>query len=212
MTKKIEYHSGKLGAMVKYILSMVKKDPSLVDNFDRVRTNLYLAVPELSDKSKCANCGASMKEYTYFFDAWDANLLIAMARMVRDNIRSRNLTFTQANQIMVPELGVRHSVKCRTTKASKLGLVVELRSTATKRRVPGVWVITRRGWDALRGERVPSKVRVWRKLIEERFEETVTIAEVFATQKKSKRKSETEMERYDSKEWFDFGTHEGKIF
>lgn len=220
MASTTEYHSGKFGAFMNLIIAMIRDNPALIDDVEMLKAQLKIAMPELKDRSHCPNCEASMKEYVYTFDAWDALLVNAMAKVIRDKVR-KGVPFTEANKVRIPELDAPHSVRCRTTKASKLGLVAAV--TSGKRRVAGTWLITRRGWDALKGERVPMKVRVWRGRIEERFEETITMADAlnshleYANKRIAKGKSLKEDHRhtvreYNPKEWYDFGLHEGKIF
>lgn len=191
MGKNVEYHNGKLGSIIKVLLSIVKKDYTLVDDYERLRSNMYLAIPELVDKTKCINCGASMEEVTLELDIHDAELLISMAGDVKYNMDARGLTFSQANQIHVSELLISTLIKSRATKASKLGLIAELRSSNGKR-IPGVWVITRRGWEGLRGERIPSKIKMWRDSIEKRFDDTVSFTDF-------------KINGYDPKEWIGIG-------
>lgn len=171
------YRSGKLGALARLTASLVKADPTLADDFGRLKATLFVNMPELADKSCCANCGASMKEYVIRFDYWQAILLLAMGRAVRERQR-QGMDFTVANQVRVPELDVSLTAKCKTTQASKLGLVVQLRNE-NKVRVDGVWVITKRGWDALRGYKIPASVVVFRKEIVERHEAKTTLEEAF---------------------------------
>lgn len=221
MASEIQYHGGKLGALVKMTVAAIKNDPALIDDFNRLKATLFASMPELQNQERCANCEASMREYIYIFDTWDALLLLSMAQEVR-KWQNAGRSFTEANQVRVPELNVPHSVKCRTTKASKLGLVAPVMYKGSKHRIPGVWLITARGWAALRGERVPKRVKVWRKTIEERFEETITIQEALDSHRRfregvlergGKIKSHDlgELKTYKASDWYDFGIHEGKL-
>ena len=131
---------------------------------------------EAKTKTTCPTCGSVTSEYIFRFDVLDAVLLIAMANEVRRRARSGSLpTFTAQNQVHVPSLGESLATRCRTTQCAKLGLVAKLKQG--ERHIPGVWVITARGWAALRGERVPAEVVVFRKQIVERSDKTVTIGE-----------------------------------
>jgi len=221
MSERTEYHSGKLGAMVNLMISIVKKNPQVLDNPDFLKAQMKMAMPELARKDVCPNCDASMVEYTFNFDAWDAILLLKMAQEVQ-NRRHKGIEFTVANQVRVPELPVSHAVKCRTTQASKLGLVAQLRSKGDKR-VAGVWVITKRGWEALAGNPVPAKVKVWRGRIEERFDETITLAKALKshiefvenTVKKGREPKQDFRDianEYNPTHWYEFSMHEGKLF
>jgi len=204
------YRSGKIGSIVRLTASIIKADPSLVDDFDRLKATLIVNMPELTEKSHCINCGASMKEYDIRFDYWQAILLLRMAEQVRTRQRS-GMDFTIANQVRVPELDISLTAKCKTTQASKLGLVVQLRNI-NKHKVPGVWVITRRGWEALRGNRVPAKVTVFREEITERDNSTITLAEALQSHYGNLNKSKTPnsddfrncLDSYKPEEWVGF--------
>lgn len=222
MAQKVDFHEGKIGAFVKVIVALIKKNPQYLDNHEYLMTTLLYNMPELKRKDICPNCDASMKEYIYQFDALDALLLIAMAKKVRENRTMYGMTFTEANCVRVPELDVSHGIRCRTTQASKLGLVAEAR-TSGGMRMPGYWLVTRRGWCALRGDPVPKKVKVWRKRIEERFDEMTTIHQamnvhvdyVEARFRKGKHPREDHrdtIKAFNAEEWLQFGTHEGNIF
>lgn len=221
MSQKVEYHSGKIGAFVQVIVGLIKKNPMMIDDIKFLKAGLVMAFPELRDRSICPNCEASMKEYIYILDAWDALLLLEMAKQVRHK-RRKGIDFTLANQVRVPELPTSHAVKCRTTQSAKLGLIAQLKNKEGKR-VSGVWVITKRGFEALKGTPVPRKVKVWRKKIEERFEETITIEQalkshteyVQQTIRKGKNPKEDHREvvkEYNATEWFEFASHEGALF
>ena len=221
MSQQVEYHEGKIGAFIQVVVGIIKKNPQAIDDIKYLKAILMQTFPELRDRSICPNCEASMKEYVYTLDAWDALLLLEMAKAVREK-RRKGIDFTIANQTRVPELGTSHAVKCRTTQSAKLGLITQLK-TKDGKRVSGVWVVTRRGWDALKGQSVPKKVKVWRKKIEERFDETVTIQEALGTHskyveetiKKGRNPKEDHREsvrEYTAQEWYDFEVHEGQLF
>jgi len=130
----------------------------------------------------CSLCGGRVATYEYHFDVLAAVLLLAMAREVL-NRRRAGLEFTAANQVHVPSLSESLAVRCRTTIASKLGLVAKC--LAGKKQVPGVWVITARGFAALRGEAVPASVVVKNGEIEERPGRLTTIGEAFRKHRES---------------------------
>lgn len=220
MSNKKEYHEGKIRSLINLTASLIKSDPTLLNDHDRLRATVLYNAPALKDRTKCPNCEASMAEYVYSFDAWDALLLMAMAQAVKHEV-SKGKEFTLANQVRVPDLPVSHAVKCRTTQSSKLGLMAKLKGR-NGRAVPGVWVITRRGWEALAGRPVPKYVKVWRGRIEERFDEHITIgqalkshADYLDTQARKGRKIKEDnrpvIRMYESREWYDFSYHHGAI-
>lgn len=220
MADRTEYHAGKTGSIVRMIQAMIKRDPTLIDDYERLRATIVLNAPALANKENCWNCDASMKEYIYHFDVFKALLLIRMAEEVR-NRQYKGMAFSEANQVRIPELPVSHAIRCQTTQASKLGLIAQLRSK-TGTRIPGVWVVTRRGWEALAGKPVPAKVKVWRKAIEEHFEETTTIAEALRSHVETvekiikKGRSVREDHRdvaqeYNPETWYQWTVHQGAV-
>lgn len=144
---------------------------------DYCRAILSKHIEGLNEKEVCPNCGASMSEYIFFFDSLDALLLIAMAKEVRRK-KSIGILFNQANQVHVPSLKESLSIRCRTTICSKLGLIAKVKND-NGRHARGAWLITERGWKALRGEPVPAFVKVFRGKIEERFDQTTTMQDIF---------------------------------
>lgn len=135
-----------------------------------------------NQKQPCPTCGHNMAPYVFTFDVADALLLLAMAKEVRArHVYSRFnkdviKDFTVANQVHVPTIkGISHATKCRTTHCSKLGLLAKL--TKNGKHVAGCWVVTARGWQALRGEQVPATVEVTGGEITQRGTKTCTIRE-----------------------------------
>lgn len=166
------YRDGNISGIVKVISERFGIDAA------SLLTLLETTFPKMGDKSRCPNCDASMQEYIFKFDVLDAILLMRMADEVRLKME-KNVAFTAANAVHVPSMsGLSHAIKCRTTQCSKLGLIAKS-LTEQKRQVPGQWLITKRGWDALRGEFVPAMVAVFRNRIEERFDERTTIRLIF---------------------------------
>jgi hypothetical protein len=134
------------------------------------------------ENHKCPTCGHITKTWEYRFDIIDALLLLAMAQEVKRRVEKTTFLgqckdFTAANQVHVPTLEGSLAMKCRTTQMSKLGLVAKLK--VEKKHRPGIWVITDRGWSALRGEPVPAAVTVREGEIYERIDERITLSEAF---------------------------------
>jgi hypothetical protein len=127
--------------------------------------------PEIfANTSRCGNCGASMNAYWYTFDCLDAALLVAIGGEVLRESR-RGTIFADANKVHIDRLPVATSIKKRMTQCAKLGLI------AQNDKRSGWWVITKRGFAALKGIPVPKKVKVFRNEIIDRTEEMITIAE-----------------------------------
>jgi hypothetical protein len=177
--------------------------------------------PQLLHQENCPNCGASMIEYIYQFDVLTALLLLEMAKKVKEKLAKVG-SFTIANQVRIPELPTTLAIRCRTTIASKLGLVAKVKNE-NGRQVPGVWAITSRGWSALRGEPVPAKVSVWRKQIQERFDDLITIDQAFKIHADKARLAEIQnkdikndyrhiISAYSKDDWLEYGKlHEGAL-
>lgn len=220
MSKK-QYNPGKLWPIIKITVGLIKENPALLDNPEYLKATLKSNIEELNHSETCANCGASMLEYMFEFDVLDALLLLAMARKLNERLED-GVPFTDANKIRTPELDTTLAIRCRTTQCSKLGLVAKALTPAGKH-IPGTWVITKRGFDALKGRRVPKNVRVWRGKIEERYEETTTLSEVFkqhgdkvaeAIKRKKTPKNDyrDDFVAYRPEDWYTIaGTHEGTL-
>lgn len=146
---------------------------------------------------RCPTCGSIISPYIFRFDIADAQLLLAMARSIRTRFDPQKRNFTEANHVHVPTLDASDAVRHRTTQASKLGLVAK--ALKNGKHVPGTWVITARGWAALRGEPVPEMVEVFRKNITERTDKTITIGQI----------ARTAQRKFEPQEWIEFSE---KIF
>ena len=221
MSKK-NYNPGKLWPIIKITVGLIKDNPALLDNLEYLKSTLKANIEELNHPETCGNCGASMLEYIFEFDCLDALMLLLMGKTVRKRMTD-GMEFTEANQIRVQQLeGATYAMKSRTTQMSKLGLVAKFNGK-NGRHVPGTWVVTKRGFDALKGRKVPKSVRVWRGKIEERHEEMTTLGEAFAYHREKveeiikKKKSPKNDYReafadYRQEEWYTFGpTHEGTL-
>lgn len=221
------YHEGKLKTFAQIVAVALRGDPTLVDDADRLWSTILVNVPALGKRETCPNCEASMQEYIFEFDLMDALLLFSMAREVAHRLEQRSpqgahYTFTEANQIKTTQLDTTYAARSRTTQCSKLGLVAKYRGE-NGRQIPGTWVITARGWAALRGEEVPKSVRVWRGKILERPEETITIGEALrsnqakndsarARGKEPRNDYGEHFRMYDPQEWVHFaGVHQGEL-
>lgn len=221
------YHPTKIKPLIQIIARIVKENPEYADDPEQIVIELNRRIPGFSKKERCINCGASMAEYIFEFDVLDALLLLAMGSSVKyrteDCEPEDRLPFTEANKLRIQALPyISYAVKSRTTQCSKLGLIAKYRGK-NGRQIPGTWVITKRGFQALRGERVPKAVRVFRGQILEREEEFTTIAEIFRTYgaktrekisrgKKIKNDHREETDRYNHEDWYHIaGYHEAEL-
>ena len=227
MKKKKQYHPGKLKPFAQIIALAVKREPHLADNPDLLWATVITNIPALAKKDECPNCHASMQQYVFEFDLMDALLLFSMAKEVRRRLEiqehlAHDRNFTSANQIKTTQLAASYAVRSRTTQCSKLGLIAKLRGE-NGAQVPGTWVITHRGWQALAGKPVPKSVLVWRGNIMERTEELTTISEALRSHERKitdliKRNKIVRTDYrdafsdYDPEEWIHTGPlHEGDI-
>jgi hypothetical protein len=177
LCRKKKYNEGKIRPIISKIIDAIKANPGASTNPVYLESVLANNLPELYNPKVCANCGGSMVMYEYIFDFLDAILLLAMAKKVKENT-AEAITFADANIVRVQQLpGLSLSIKCRTTIMSKLGLVSMCR--AKGQRIPGMWLITKRGWAAIRGEQIPKSVIVYHNVIQDRPEELTTLSEAF---------------------------------
>lgn len=185
MSKKA-YNQGKLPKLFDLLVHLHKEQPYLFDNADDIRRKVGEYWKAIHDKSTCPNCKASMLSYWFEFDTTDAAMLVAMSRIVRARL-DKGILFTESNQVHVPSMNTSsYTMKSRTTKMAKLGLVAKVLKNG--KHVGGYWLITRRGWQALAGIPVPKRVESFRnEIIERDNTEKVTISQVFANWKDTKR-------------------------
>jgi hypothetical protein len=177
----------------------------------------------LNDKSKCPNCTASMVSNVYRVDIMTVALIVNMANIVRDRMKNGEVLH-EANQIHIPSMGYgSYAVKSRMTQAHKLGLIAKV--VKDKEHIPGTWLLTKRGFEALRNEPIPAEIVVFRNQIIERPEETVRIRDVMHrwSNKRAERITANKkvgpdytgmVKDYESKsDWIHFGTvQQGKLF
>lgn len=176
---KIDHNPGKLPKVFELMVHLHKNHPEAFEDSIELRRKTAETWHSLRDKTRCPNCKASMVAYWFEFDLPNAAMLVQMARVVRHNV-SKGIPFTEANQIHVQSMNeASYAMKSRTTQMAKLGLIAKF--TKNGHHVSGTWLITRRGWVALAGGRVPRKVESFRnEIIERDTTDTITIKEVFA--------------------------------
>ena len=194
MAKKDKYNKGKLPNLWNFLVKLHKENPTAFDvDGDYLREHVRVKWVALDDKEHCPNCSASMQQYDTSFDYFDAKLLEAMGNVVRSKL-AKGMDFTTANQVHIQkETNADYTTKSRQTKCRTLGLVAKVMKEDGKTHDQEAgWVITNRGYAALRGERIPKKVVVFRNEIIERSEETTSVAEVMATKE----------DHYEPSEWY----------
>lgn len=214
-TEKKNYQPGKMRPIISLAASMIKKDPTLLDDpeYSRLRAQLKLSIPELGDPEHCANCGASMAQYNFNLSVLDVLLVQAMARDVRERLR-KGVPFTEANKVHLPSLTTAsHNVVQRRTYTSKLGLIAKLDKEGQQ--VSGTWVITKAGWDGLKGNGVRRCVTVFRGKILSRDEEKVTFSAILAGYKPEPRDKvdySSDVRSFNINEWVEVaGYNQGNL-
>ena len=159
---------------VDAVRQIVAKEPTVPTEF--IYTQLAQWFPELKNRERCPNCSGSMKTYIFRFDVLDALLLIAMVKVVGQKLEQGE-SFTEANKIHVQKMDhASYAIRSRTLQCRQLGLVAKVLNAKGKQ-IGGTWCITRRGWEALRGQQVPAEVRSFQNTIVERSTKVTTIRE-----------------------------------
>lgn len=212
-----EYNQGKIKPLIKIIVSIARQFPNLLNDNERFVEEIENEIPELKDKAHCANCGASMYQYVYNLNVIDVALIIGMAKAVR-KAKMGAVGFTEANRVHCPTLQVSDAVRHKTTRCAKLGLIAKYLKNG--KQVKGMWVITRRGFAALKGDEIPNGIIVWRGQTIERPDITTTFNQVrsrYKTKveknKQSKDNYHSEVMNYDQNEWIGFDKlHDGTLF
>lgn len=173
-----EYQAGRLRPIVQVVARLVKENPEMADNMGFLWANVQSIIPELKDRSKCANCGESMAVYTYTVTYLDTKLLCAMAEIITKRM-NKGMSFTDANKIHLQTEIPNYTLTSRQTIASKLGLIAKVMREGKHNRRLG-WSITKRGFEFLRGQPVPRQVKVFHNTIQARFEETITMIDTLS--------------------------------
>lgn len=207
---------GKIPAIVDSICKIVTDTKSTDPKY--IWANLIRLYPSLTDDSKCANCGAKMEVKEYTADILNSVLLLKMAVVVREHMRAGK-PFTEANLVYTPDLPTSDAVRHRTTICQYLNYIKQPDS----KRNTGYWVITNWGWKVLRGEPVPRTVKYFRKKLQSRSEETITLGETFkihkdkvdkavALRKEVEADYRADVRSYDPTEWAELaGFGEGRL-
>jgi len=206
MKKQPEYLPSKIRPIVQIVARLVQQDITLADNQDLLWANVLSAIPELKDKTKCI-CGQSLKISLYEADLHDALLILAMARVVRENVR-QGMSFTEANKVHIPTLQATQATLKRQTKCDYLGLIKQNPNW----RGTGYWCLTSWAWQALRGEPIHKAVKYWEGQLLGRSKAMTTLGDMFQNHKDlvelaiAKRKAvkadyRAKFEDYNQSEW-----------
>lgn len=99
----------------------------------------------------CTTCGKALNIYRYTINRTLVTFLRAAAGAVQS---SGNNDFDAST------LGLAYSVRTQSSKLRQHGLIARVKGKDGAQ-LPSRWLITRKGWDFLRGEPVPAKVLVF---------------------------------------------------
>lgn len=191
MSGKKTYGTGKLPKLWGFLVHLHKTKPEAFEaDGAYLKAHVEQVWKALSDKTKCPNCQASMAMYRRKIDYFVVTLVVSMARVVKHNM-TKTSNFTEANMVHVnADERIPHNARNMTGIASVLGLIAPVKDKEAH------WLITQRGWAALRGEAVQAAVVTFRDEIVERDNETITFQEAM-----SRRKDPAERGVYDINEW-----------
>jgi hypothetical protein len=207
---KKQINKGNLPRLFEYMCWLKKNHPDSFDDPKYLEVVVYrnLDVFKAVGKEDCANCQASMVEYWYHLDFLNALFLKLLGDIISERLK-QGIPFSEANKIHVPSMDkANYAVKSRTNQTSKLGLVAKYKED--KVQVGGMWLITKRGFKALAGAKVPESVKVFRNEIIGYGEKEVTLQEVF---RNSDSVYKNKVEDYKVSEWVDIaGIHNGLLF
>lgn len=167
-------------------------------------THLQENFPELWEKERCANCGASMQMYEYSVDPVSLLLLQKMGHVLKLKMIGGK-TFTEANQIHLSTEIEGYTVISHQTITSKLGLIAKVKNPdGTHNRQAG-WCITRRGFDCLQDKEVPKKIVVFRNRIIERSGEVTTMSQVYKEYKG--KKYDGDISKHNPSNWYNVASY-----
>lgn len=173
--QKKQYGEGEVRKLWPFLVRLHAAHPEVFANEDLLKHAVSSVWIKLKDKERCPNCSASMATYRRKVDYFVVSLVVAMGRIVKDRVLKEGKHFTTANAIHVnADEGIPHNARNMTGIASALGLI------APHGDLKYHWVITARGWAALRGEAIPAEVVTFRDEIISRSEEKTTFAEAMA--------------------------------
>lgn len=172
------FEEGSIKKLWPFLSNLHKENPSAFEDPDYLRAVVAMKWKALRDPAHCPNCGESMRAYIHKLDFFNALLLKEMGDIVRKRLRE-GMLLSDANQIHVVSQDFHDCVRHRTTQCRTLGLIAKVEGADGRHDREKGWLITRRGFAALRGARVPAQVEVFRNKITERTDITTTLGEVF---------------------------------
>lgn len=115
---------------------------------DQVEQLKYIAD---HNDGRCDRCARPINIYRYKLNSTMALFLRRMAKAVSD---------TGQNDVDLSTIGLAYSMRTQVSKLRQHGLIARVKNE-TGAQVPGHWLVTRKGWDWLRGIAQPAKVVVF---------------------------------------------------
>lgn len=205
MNKKPPVYDGKIKRLWPFLVHLHNEMPGIFDDPDKLRETVAARWIALKDPNFCPNCGSNMRAYVSTFDFHKALLLLEMANVVRQKVES-GMSFTNANKVhVVSNPNLSDACRHQTTQARFLGLIAKVTDKDGKHIREDGWLITRRGWSALRGDPVPKEVIHFNNEVIDRTDESITLKEALDSNKHS-----VAGEIYDMETWVKFaGNIEG---
>ena len=203
-----QFNEGKLPKVWDLLVRLHKTNPQVFENPVELKREVAKTWQSLNDPKLCPNCEESMQEYIHKLDFFNALLLKNMGDIVMKRME-KGMTFEKANMVHVVSSDFHDCVRHRTTQCRTLGLIAKVKGeSGTHDRDKG-WLITSRGFAALRGEMVPSEIVAWRNRIEERPGALTNIDKVF---EEYKGENKTLIGQRDPMRWVNFaGLNQGKM-
>lgn len=100
---------------------------------------------------RCTNCQQTIKVYRYKLNKAHSQFIKAMANEVRAS---------GVNDVDISTIGLAYSIRSQVTKLRQHGLIARIKN-AEGAQIPRRWLVTKKGWAFVNGDKVPSKVVIY---------------------------------------------------
>jgi hypothetical protein len=129
------------------------------------------------EDGKCPVCHAKISKYKSQMNIVQSKALIKISKGVI--LKAQTRTFQEANDIFVSHLPnhleLTHSERSNLSKLRLHGLIAKVKEDGQVQ--AGRWLVTKRGWEYLKGQAVPAYIYHFRNKVINSSEETITIGE-----------------------------------
>lgn len=200
MAKKKKYHDGKVEKLWPFLVELNASEPEMFRSPSLLRARVAKAWTQLNDETKCPNCEGSMSMYNFNLDVLNVLLVEYMGNIVKGRLKA-GMGLSEANKVHVVGEDIPDGVRHRTSYCRQLGLIAKVKDENGKQKREEGWLITKRGFAALRGEEVPKSVVVFNNKIVERSEETTTFSKVLREYKETQYRDA--VDKHNPSEWVD---------